>query len=292
MAQEEIREAIIHFELYRCLKNCITSESFKDLQFIDIIPEQPVITKAADLVLKAIIGGSSANFLVIEVKRRTRNGFLIFGDEAEKQAKGYAKNLHAIYYALTDGHSLRLFKASNNEVVGNYEFSVDEENTKILLKGLESLHSNGTNLPFQTIKNPVKEIEERSFGVTQSLIELFNGLNGKSTITVEDHATPKGHAKWLKVGSKRFLSLQLFDNCLVISLKESKDAIGFPDPEQEMKNLSKISGFQFIADKELISKNFTWAYTKNIAAEEPDLQQLKRELGDWVLKVAEQAHDN
>lgn len=67
----ELREARVHFELYRSLVNCILSNSrFDGIRYTGVEPE----LKSADLVVKAKLQRSPTNFLVIEVKGRTKLG--------------------------------------------------------------------------------------------------------------------------------------------------------------------------------------------------------------------------
>jgi hypothetical protein len=284
--EKEIREAPIHFELYRHLKNNLPSDIFEGIKFVDVIPEIPVDGKAADLVIEAFVGEMRTKFLVLEVKRRTKDGLTIFGSPAEEQAKEYARKLGAIYYAITDGQGLRLFRASDDKSFGDYELTVSENNAKELLKGLAYLHcGDNSRLPFTSLKNPREEIEKESKGVTQVLVELFSELSGKETITIEN----RGSSKRLNIGSKHVLTLEIHEetnkNCFTIWLKAIKDTLGLDESIEIVRKLCDLPGFQFVCDRKLKFNSFTPVYIKDVATEEPNLHQLKEGLRSWLLKL-------
>jgi hypothetical protein len=286
---DEVREAIIHFELYRCLKNILPTELFEEIRFVSVEPEVPVCGKAADLVVNATVNGLACKFLVIEIKKKTKNGLKIFDTDAENQAKGYAKKLPALYYSITDGHGLRLFRTANDEFLGNYLFHINENNTKRFLNDLVMLHSQGNasvKLSFPLIKDPSEAIEKESDGVTKSLIELLNEVSDKGTIQVEQH----GKNKWLNIRAKRILTLELNEkNCLTIWFNALKDIITPSQIDNMMIDLSKIPGFQLMSDRLPIgNRSFTPIYIKNIATEEPDLSKLKEGLRHWLIQLDEQ----
>ena len=93
MYRGSCREAVIHFELYRRLKNVICSSgSLEGIKF-DVEPEFPVKGGSVDLLVRAVLNGSIINLLVIEVKRWTNNGLSLFTSLSEDQVKEYAKSL-------------------------------------------------------------------------------------------------------------------------------------------------------------------------------------------------------
>jgi len=91
-------------------KNVVCSSGFLEGIKFDVAPEFPVKGGSVDLLVRAVLNGSIINLLVIEVKRRTNDGLSLFSSLSEGQVKEYAKNLSAVYYAITDGQRFRLFK--------------------------------------------------------------------------------------------------------------------------------------------------------------------------------------
>jgi len=142
------REAVIHFELYRCLKNVVCSSGFLEGIKFDVEPEFPVKGGSVDLLVRAVLNGSIINLLVIEVKRWTNDGLSLFSSLSEGQVKEYAKSLSAVYYAITDVQRFRLFKTSGDELIGNYKLSddkiFDENVARQLLEGLVNIYKGKT----------------------------------------------------------------------------------------------------------------------------------------------------
>ena len=93
----EIREAVIHFELYRLLMNIISTKyDFSPIKYVWVHPEYVTrLGSSVDLVVDAEAGDEILHFLVIEVKRKTRSGLEPFSDEAKQQAMRYAEILQA-----------------------------------------------------------------------------------------------------------------------------------------------------------------------------------------------------
>jgi len=286
----EVREAVVHFELYRVLKNSISSNAkFDRVRFTDVEPEKPVGGKSADLVVKADLKGSSTDFLVIEVKRRTRDGLLLFGSPSIDQIKEYAKGLSAVYYAITDGLRLRLFRTLNNEALGNYIFSTDENAVGQLLKTLSSLQvGEVTAFPFSTFKDPTKELEKRISGFSKVLVDLFNELSGKGAIAIEKHGKTRRlsigpHSGVLRLG----LDEQTSKNIIEVELGVLKKALGLDRSVDMIEKLSEIPGFEWVRDRTDFNKNFIYIYVRDVIAEEPDLIQAKEDLRKWILELDE-----
>ncbi len=166
------REAVIHFELYRRLKNVVCSSGFLEGIKFDVEPEFPVKGGSVDLLVRAVLNGSIINLLVIEVKRWTNDGLSLFSSLSEGQVKEYAKSLSAVYYAITDGQRFRLFKTSGDELIGNYKLSddkiFDENVARQLLEGLVNIYKGKTpKLPFNTFNDPIEEIEKATSGFSK-----------------------------------------------------------------------------------------------------------------------------
>lgn len=287
----ESREALVHFELYRSLRNSASfRKQFDTIRYTAVEPEVPVGGGSADLVVKAELDGSPTSLLVVEVKRRTKLGGLIFDSDAEDQAKKYAKALSAPYYAITDGQRLRLFKTSNNELVGNYAFSLEESESKQLLKGLSNLHTNKTDtLPFPVVKNPIPEILEQSSDFTNMLYDLFNELSGKRGIV----AAQRGNVIWLNIGVhegilRLGLSEDPSEHAITVQLEVLKKTLGLLKFAEVMKKLSEVPGFQWGRDRLDFDKPFIWTFIRKIIIEEePDLNNARESLRIWILELHE-----
>jgi hypothetical protein len=286
---DEVREAVVHFELYRCLKNCISSEErFDGIRFIDVEPEFRVGDKLADLVVKAVLNDSSTYFLVIEVKKRTKEGFPIFDPASIDQVKGYAKPLSALYYGITDGQRLRLFRTLDDNLINNYSFCLDESAVKQLLEELSDLHSGKTSqLQFNIVENPSAKIEELTRGFSRLLLDLFNEISGKGAIVVTQH----GKVKWLNIGVHKGilrlgLNKEISKTYIDIRLKILQEALGANTFVKLMKKLSEIPGFQWVRDRTDPSKPFIWSpITSIIANEKPDYNKAKKGLRKWLLEL-------
>ena len=280
------REFVIQFELYRFLMNNMDSERrFGSMKYRYVDPEAPAGTGGADLVVKAEIDGSLVNLLVIEVKKRTDRGYLVWDDEARKQAKRYAEILSAPYYAVTDGQCLRLFKTRNEEYVENCKFSLDKDTAELLLKGLSDLHEGkASRLPFDTIRPPIEEIEKLSTGFTRMLLDLFQELSGKGTIT----ATLHGRVKYLNIGCHRgILRLNLSNEptevAVDVRLNTLRKALGNSFTKM-IKELSEVPGFQWVYEG-ADSKYNIWKPVKNIITIEPVLNDVCEGLRKWLLEL-------
>jgi hypothetical protein len=204
MDRASCREAVIHFELYRCLKNGVCSSGFPEGMEFDVEPEFPVNGGSVDLLVKAVLNGSIINLLVLEVKRWTNDGLSLFSSLSEDQVKDYAKGLFTVYYAITDGQRFRLFKASGDELIDNYKLSddriIDENVARQLLEGLANIYMGKTSkLPFSTFKDPIEDIEKATSRFSQILIGLFNQLSGSGVATIEK----RKNVRWLNIGPHR-----------------------------------------------------------------------------------------
>lgn len=282
----ETKEAVIQFELYRFLINSMDfKRRFGSIRYSHIEPEAPAGTGGADLVIKAEINGSPNNILVIEVKKRTDRGYLVWDDEVRKQAKTYAETLSAPYYAVTDGQCLRLFKTQNEEYVENCKFSIDKNTAGLLLKGLSDLHEGkASRLPFDIIRPPTEEIEKLSTGFTRMLLDLFQELSGKGTISVTVH----GRVKYLNIERhKGVLRLNLdkepTEVAIDIRLNTLRKALGNKFTKM-IKELSEIPGFQWVQDG-ADSKYNIWKLVKNIVTMEPVLSDVCEGLRKWLLEL-------
>jgi len=288
-----VRESVIHFELYRRLKNSVCSSGFLGRMELDVEPEFPVEGGSVDLLVKAVLNGSITNLLVLEVKRWTKEGLSLFDSQSVDQVKGYVKSLPAVYYAITDGQRFRLFKASGDELIGNYKLSdditIDENVARQLLEGLVDIHKGKTSkLPFSTFEDPIEEIEKATSGFSQVLIDLFDELSSSGVVRIEK----RGNVMWLNVGhNKGILRVgiykELSENYIHVQLEVLKKALGIDKTDKMLRKLSEIPGFQWIPGRIDPSKSSIWIYIKNAITEEPDYIQAKEGLRKWILELDE-----
>ena len=138
------REAYISYELYRLLRNAIsTGLVYKEsrCEFKEILPESPIGDKRANLVVFAAKYSQIIQpYLVIEIKVRTytRPGPSIA--KAVRKAQTYAKNLGVTitpFYSVYDGWELMIFGETSPYLIGIYGAIKDEYQAKNLLLGLE-----------------------------------------------------------------------------------------------------------------------------------------------------------
>jgi len=293
MYRGSCREAVIHFELYRRLKNVVCSSGFLEGIKFDVEPEFPVKGGSVDLLVRAVLNGSIINLLVIEVKRWTNDGLSLFSSLSEDQVKEYAKSLPAVYYAITDGQRFRLFKTSGDELIGNYKLSddkiFDENVARQLLEGLVNIYKGKTpKLPFNTFNDPIEEIEKATSGFSQILINLFNELSGNGVATIEK----RKNVMWLNIGPhKGILRIGIYKesnkNTITIQLEILKKVLGGDKTNEMLTKLSKIPGFQWVPERMDFSKPFIWIYIKDAVTEEPDYNQTKEGLRKWILELNE-----
>jgi len=293
----EIREAVIHFELYRLLMNVISTKyDLFPVKYVWVHPEySPTTGMSADLVVDADMGGKIVHFLVIEVKRKTRFGLTPFSDEARQQAMRYAETLQAPYYAVTDGFSLLLLKNPAKEI-GKYRIRLDETVIEKFLRELSEYHLgkiDGLDLPTARPEERIKEISEEFI---KTLLEVFNDVSGIEGINIREEASREYLNYYLDVcGHKKLLSLgvKISDeggSTLTIELNKIKTMLG-TKYEAYINKLSEIPGFKWI--KETLSVNSSWRPIKKIiATEEPDCSEIKEKLEHWILEIKNSVQAN
>lgn len=285
MRQKVVREAVIHFELYRHLMNILSSESRWDRVTYKIEPEVSVQGKSADLVIYTETEVSLDPLLVIEVKRKTEEGFSVFDSAAVKQTQHYADKLHAPYFAITDGKRLRFFKTPKQHV-GDYEFLVDETACRQLLQGLTEIQaSRSSGLSFPTIKPPMEELMKKSNTLVKELAKLFDELSTERSIEKEIDGRVlllniKNHRGIVRLG----LMNRPSENYLDIRTEELKRAVG-PRFSQVVEELTRVPGFNWVQEAFHTSKKFIWKPIRKLITEEPDPTQVVKNLREWILKL-------
>jgi hypothetical protein len=287
------RESVIHFELYRRLKDSVCSSNFPEGIKFDVEPEFPVEGKSADLLVKAVLNGSTFSLLVLEVKRWTKDGLPLFSSLSENQVKEYAKSLHTVYYAITDGQRFRLFETSSDELIGNYKLSddkiIDENVARQLLEGLVNICKGKTSkLPFSTFEDPTEKIKEVTSGFSRILINLFDELSGSGLALIEKSK----NVWWINIGSywgiiKIGIYKETSKNYITIQLEILKEVLGIGKTSEMLTKLSKIPGFQWVSERIDFSKPFIWTYIRDVIIEEPDFNRAKEELRKWILELNE-----
>lgn len=196
--------------------------------------------------------------------------------------------MSAIYYAITDGRYLRLFRGKDDSLIDNYAFSLDEDAANHLLEGLADIHLGKVlGLPFKIVEDRSIRIMELSSGLSKMLLSLFNELSGKDQIVVARH----GNMTWLNIGDhKGILRLELHEDTAKNSIsfypEVLKKTLGPDELAKLMKKLSEVPGFRWIEKRIDLKKPFTWKYIKDIIIEEPQLKQTYEGLSEWIVELA------
>jgi|GEM_PF-2532642 len=285
----EIREAVIHFELYRLLMNIISTKYYLfPVKYVWVHPEySPTTGISVDLVVDADISGKIVHFLVIEVKRKTRFGLSPFSDEAKQQAMRYAEVLQAPYYAVTDGFSLLLFKYPDMEV-GRYTIRLDEMIIEKFLRELSEYHLGrieGLDLPAARPEERIKEIGGKFI---ETLREVFNSVSGVEGISVRERPSSEHRNFYIEVcghGEILILGLNLNDrekSYVIVKFDRLKEMLG-ARYEEYISRLSEIPGFKWIKERQ--SERFGWKYIRDIVTVEPDCSEIEKKLKQWILEV-------
>ena len=114
-------EAIVHYELYRILKNLFSEKYvYEGIELTNVIPEWKnkgegtYSSQRADLVITT---GENTPFIVIEIKAGKQNTNAAEQRKVQEQAKGYAMALNAPYYIITDGEQISSYRLVSQEKV-------------------------------------------------------------------------------------------------------------------------------------------------------------------------------
>ena len=286
----EIREAVIHFELYRLLMNIISTKyDFSPIKYVWVHPEYVTnLGSPVDLVVDAKVEDKTLHFLVIEVKRKTKLGLEPFSDEAKQQAMRYAEILQAPYYAVTDGFNLLLFKNPDKEV-GKYRIRLDETVIEKFLKELAEYHIGkrdrldlpATKCPDDIIKKIGKEITNALYAVFEEVSNV-EGLNVRCisrNVYLNYHLDVYEHRGIFRLCINPSNEEKSYVH---IDLDKLRTILGNKFTEC-VSRLSEISGFNWV--KERLSEQFTWRYVKDIATEEPNYLEVRERLKQWILEV-------
>lgn len=280
------REALVHFELYRLLRNVLDGGRFQHSCPVHVEPERYVKSGSADLVLEFELDGRR-ELVVIEVKGRTR-GLAVYDGKAEDQARAYAEHLSSKYYAVTDGQILRLFKLSG-ESIGDYEFRLEE---KFVGKFLDELYklivgkSERLDLPKAPSKDEVTKITNE---VAEAIVEVLEELGKEKGFGLESEMKTKALMHYLSVGDlKRVFRLGTPPQGVSglpgveIWLKTMRRKLDEAIIKKLMDDLSKIPGFKwaknYSPEKEFIYKNI-------FIDSELDIKDFKAKLKEWLVNM-------
>jgi hypothetical protein len=288
---EKAREAPVHFELYRHIKNYIESAGKSGLtKYLEVIPEKDVPgIGTADLVIED--RASEAILLVIEVKKKTPLSILVFDDASQEQAYAYASKLGALFYAVSDGDALRLFRNGSTKPLGEYAISLNEDFVKNFLEGLSRLYlGKSQSLPFPLIEPPFAKIRQMASSLGRTFLHIFDDLSGKDGIRLEQH----GHVAHLyvgKVGSILRLGLyaaedkteDFIDVRLELLRGVLKDRFA-----EAITDLAHVSAFGWIKEGNWEKESNKYRNLKSIAALHPDLDQTAKDLTAWLTKLQEE----
>lgn len=280
------REALVHFELYRLLRNCLDGGKFQHLCRVRVEPERYVKGGSADLVLEFELDGRR-ELVVIEVKGRTR-GLAVYNGKAEDQARAYAEHLGSKYYAITDGQILRLFKLSE-ELIGNYKFHLEEEFVGKFLDELYKLVVGKSERLDLSEAPPPEELGRMANKVAWAIREVLESLQGMDGFRLESEMKTKTKMYYLNVGDlKRVFRLgipiQGFANLphVDIRLETIKRKLDQAAVEKLMEDLSKIPGFEWVKRFSL-EKKFVWSPI--FIGSELDINNFKAKLMEWLINM-------
>jgi hypothetical protein len=156
------REAFVHFELYRLLKNCIVQQPFYQgtkCKFIDVVPEFPVGKDRADIVVFVSRNESTLPelFLVIELKQRVYSRIGQSTVAALNRALDYSSHLSVAYpfVATYDGWTLLLARNVPPYILAASGAVSGESQCTNILMGLEEYAFTGKSAALSALpKHP------------------------------------------------------------------------------------------------------------------------------------------
>jgi len=283
---EGLREAVVHFELYRLLKNCLDQGKYLG---VNVEPEKSVGGRSADLVLTRKIDSQDKNLIVIEVKS-ARNRFSAYDSRAREQAKAYADRLDADYCAVTNGHFIWLFKRPHKDY-GYYRFELSEACVKRFLNDLLEMINGKREEPSLQKAPSIEEITRLTNNFAETIRKVLESLNGQHNFRLENEDKGKTHMFYLSAGKfKRFFRLGIphaqthEDKPFVdIRINVLKRELGTENVKELLNELSKISGFEWVKNCN-IKREFIWRYLT--PPEQTSMQKLEQELTSWLLRLS------
>lgn len=298
MAREEkSKEAPVHFELYRLIKNNMDKCNSDVFHYTDVEPERSVGRGAADLVVYAEIRNQPKPFLVIEVKKPTHRSYLLYDEEPMQQIKKYAVNLSSLYYALMDDKTLRLFTLDGD--VGNYEMQLTNEQIIKLLAKLRGLAEKKIpKLSFPKAPKFSRAVLEKEVEkIAKTLTNVFQQLGQEKGFKVTPKEKRASHMLKLSFNSlkdvlrlavEREKSLTKGTSYIDVRLKYLREKLGTESLHELLTKLKQIQYFQWIdPNKAFGNDENTWKDLRDASnGEKPQPDRLKKDLKDWFLTVS------
>jgi hypothetical protein len=292
MAREErSKEAPIHFELYRLIKDLMTECQSATLRYISVEPEYAVGSGTVDLVVNVKKENEITHFLGIEVKKPTLRSYLLYDLKSEQQAERYAKNLQSPYFALTDGHVLRLFNPNGR--IGNYRIQLTDDHVRhLLIEMLELGEGKRQALGFQTAPSP-EEFPKDLDKLASTLTDVFKQLEQEEGFALKPKEHERTHELQLSFGPfKKVLSLTLQrekrdrskdTSYVLLGLSDLRKIVGKEALYELLAKLSQIPCFQWINPNNANDeRKFTWKNLRDIPVNDDlQLEGLKESLVEW-----------
>lgn len=297
--EDRRREAPVHFELYRLLKNNINEYHSISIQYKSVKPEYPAKNGAIDLVVEAEVDHEIRRFLAIEVKKQTMRSYLLFETESLQQVEGYAESLDSRYFILTDGDVLRLFN-KDRYLIGNYRFGLTDNYVKRLLTDLLELNDG----KLQTLNFPAappidkEEIAKERDWLVRALIEVLEQLGKEKEFKLESRKTERNHLRYLTVGSsKKVFSMGIErekrdiskdQSYIYLQLSDLRTKLGMETLHELLVKLGQIPAFTWV-DPNVANRNdqSTWKNVKYIPFDgDLKLNSMKKQLLEWFLDLS------
>jgi hypothetical protein len=291
------REAIVHFELYRLLKNCLASGKYSN---VDVEPEKATLRGSADLALVRKIDGREEALLIIEVKS-PKNELSVYDEGAREQAKMYADDLNAGYYAVTNGRLIKLFRRPDEEC-GCYYFELSEYCVErflsdffAIIDGLRDAKE-GLSLPKYLLSPEiVKSTEE----MAEAMKEVLEGFKGQEGFHLEVGYKEDHQMLYLSVGRLRRVLRLGFPYPKVkswpyvhLEVRALKEVLGAEKAKELLCELSEVPSFGWIDDRDL-EKEFiyhSYVYEPHLPLDPTKMkmkaEELKQRLREWLLKLS------
>jgi hypothetical protein len=297
--KDKCREACIHFELYRLLKNNMSRQYSNSIRYESLEPECPAGGKSVDLVIEAKKGQNVINLAVIEVKKPTMGSYLLSDPRSRKQVADYAEKLKSQFSILTDGEVLRLFK--DNQPVGDYSFELDDENVRDILRELLELYE-GTkeslSLPEAFLRREEDIAKDRD-GLVNALKEVLKQLEIEEEFKLRCRDTGTNRIRYLTIGTAKdvfSMAIQLKkvdiskdQSYLYLQLTGLRAKLGVETLHELLVKLAQIPGFIWVDPNDANrTKEFTWRKLKDMPFErrDPEFNLMKKQLVEWFREIS------
>lgn len=304
--EDKKREAPIHFELYRLLKNNINACNSPIFQYTNVEPERGVRNGAVDLVIDAKMENQIAPLLAIEVKKPTAqtHNYLLHIPESKEQVEGYAEGLQSKYFALTDGDTLRLFKLKSplggHQHIGDYRIQLTDKCIKHFLVELREL-GEGKRKTLSLPNAPAFDLarfQQELTGLSNNLKNVFEQLGDEEGFKLKFKEHPRTRELELSFDSlKGVFSLAIErekrelpkdTSYIYIQLSGLRKKLGAETLHRFLAKLSQFSCFKWVdPSKAERGDKSTWKNLKDIIPdEELRLGELKKQLEEWFQELS------